>query len=247
MDADQEHSGPEEQSRDVYRVSPLPVGLCEMLREEWFLRTVLEHVGQFGLEACRLVSRQWRAICQELPYNLTVRTHKQDLERALAVYPNATSVTMMFCDEPVKDADFFSLLSNAHALSSLQLSVGVLELTDCVQHSFQSIPQLKELVLGLEPIPGAADLLGSVRNLTDLTYLELLLQDRYPPPVEPFVELKEICSLAVNLSLFTDANGLCLFPSLTNLTSLRVGTPWNIDSAHGLSLEVRRIIFGVHT
>ena len=241
MDVNQEQSGPEEQSRDVDRVSPLPVDLCEMLREEWFLRMVLERVSQFELEACRLVCRQWHATCQELPYNLTI--HRQELEQALAAFPNATSVTMISYSKLVKDADFFSLLFNAHELRSLALSVGALELTDCVRYSFRLVQNLTELTLHLSDVPEATTLLDSVRNLTGLTRLDLISLGQRPRPVEPFVELKAIRSLAVNPSLFADANETCLFPSLTNLTSLQVGSHWNVlASEANLSLKVRRFV-----
>ena len=225
---------------DEWSLTMLPAGICALLQEEWFLRMVFEHLVDSGLEDCRLVCHKWRDVCQWFPVKLTPKTPEQ-LEQAMAAFPNATSLTLMFVQGRVKDTTFFTLLSTTHKLTTLEFFAGVLELTGDVRHQFQSITRLRRLTLHCNRIRGDLRLLDSVRYLTNLSSLRISFTDWDPPPVKPFVELKEIRSLKVSSALVVDATGACFFPSLTRLTSLQLSTPpGDAEVEVALSLEVLR-------
>ena len=243
MEDRQEHTRSSLQRPVAEYILPAPASLCALLQEQWLLQMVLKHLVEYGLEDCRLVCRKWRDVCRQLPIKLAPETHEQ-LAKALNAFPNADSLSMMTCEEPVEDIDFLSLLSTALELRTLELASRTLELTSHVQHRFQSVTQLRELKLYHEDITKSFELLDSVRNLTALTRLDILFPGWDPPPVKPFVELKEIRRLRVSSPLFVDASGACFFPSLTNLTSLQMKTPWFAEAETSISLQVRRFHFG---
>ena len=245
MKNDEEQTGSCEQSRDPESVSALPASLCALLQEEWFLTMVFHHLVEYGLEDCRLVCRKWRDVCREFPVELAVKTQEQ-LEQAVTAFPNLVSLSVRDFEDEMKDTDFFSLLAAAPGLRTLNLDVDVLELTGHAQQSFRFVPQLTELHLQVFNVFVALDLLDSVRSLTGLTRLDILLTGWYPPPVEPFVELKEIRNLGISYSLLADTSGAHYFPSLTNLTSVKLVTALEVYPDAVRRMQVREFYFEVN-
>ena len=107
---------------------------------------------------------------------------------------------------------FFSYLTNAQTLESLEFSVAVLELIGCAQPLLQFVTQLRELTLDLEDVPGTLGLLDSQRNVTNLTCLNMCFLGWHPPSVKPFVELTSIRTLTTTYALLTDARGTIFSP-----------------------------------
>ena len=217
----------------------MPRNLNSLLLEEWFLLMVFEHLVEHGLHDCRLVCRKWYESCQQFPVKL-VGVGGIELQKAIEGFPKATSISILDIGNKIPAIDLFRQLSSSNRLRSLTLESGAMLLSGLKQPFFRSVPPLTEMKLSFFTSSGMKDVFTSIDHLTSLTKLKIATSPWIRSLTHTFTRLERVRELDVEFDIFTDEQGACCFPSLTNLTRLDLTSQWrNDDHVVTLTTEVR--------
>ena len=197
----------------------IPYKITALMQNEDFLPLLFEHLVDYGLHDCRRVCRTWYKASKQFPVQLKLAT-REGLRRINSSW-NATSLKLVNRCEMTSDAKLFERLTSLTNLRSLAFNGGALSLDGSGQPYFQPMTGLTELSLESLCQDVTNDARASIKYLTNLTRLVLHCFS-CTPSFHPLDELKNIRELDIDIYSFFNGHGACTFPSLTNLTYLKL-------------------------
>ena len=211
-------------SGEIRRRGRPPNLIGRLLEEDWFLRKVLGHLIDDGLQECRRVCREWNTLCNTLPVKLR-RVPREHLSKVLATFPNAVEVSYSGAF-PSDDLGIARQLAGMSSLKHLDLLDCVTDGTrdDVLRLHAAMYTRLQSLGVCLRAA-SCENLHNALPHLTGLTKLTVRTTgkpDVNPRSWTPFTELKGLRELTVPCNLLRNGSDQILFPStaMTKLTAL---------------------------
>ena len=215
---------------------PISKNLTSLLYNERFLMSIFEHLVDYGLKECRLVCRKWREACKLFP--VEIRKIEGDRLRKLWTIPNATSLSVHYRRQTMSDATLFEHLASLTKLRSLVFDGDFIFFGRSAQPYMESITQLTDLTIQYAFSDPTEDSLASLNCLTNLTKLALR-NTTWRFGMDPLVGLQNIQELEIEACYLFGEAGACMFPSLTNLTYLKLADNLTEGEAPKRSFEAR--------
>ena len=213
--------------------------LRDPLYDKDLLRKIFAYLVEDGLHECRRVCRKWREVCSEF-FTKSFRGHWKDLAEAHLTFPRAVNVSLSFRAPP----SFFdnlnawpNIVPSLTSVKRLEMDATFLQNCPCfvqfppmICEYVASLVQLESLTVGVLDGCTYSLIASMAAHLTNLTHLKIGSAPSlwHMQPVPGVSKLESLSLQAVNL-LATDeffniltGRGTLTFPSLTNLTRLKI-------------------------
>ena len=187
-----------------------------------------------GLPECRLVCRRWRDACRELPLRIQPPLGldpSSAVKTAAERFPNATALCVKsfgwWPRRNVVDTDSIPYLSRLSKLRTLQIQLsGEQRAAEKLRPLLLSLNHLQSVSFRFDDVNSFISCADILRCLTRLTSLGLY-KERHAVPtrLDPITELRGLVKLRGEFDLLVVQRSQLLFPSLTQITELKVEWP----------------------
>ena len=206
------------------------------LDQDVFLLKVLSSVMEDdGFHECRLVCRRWRDVCGELPIRIQTPLGfdaSSVVKTAAERFPNAAALCVEnfegFSPTNVVDTDSIPYLSRLAKLHTLQIQLsGEQRAAEKLRPVLLSLNRLQSLSFRVADRHTFTLCMDTLRCLTRLTSLDLCTEHQaVPTRLDPITELRRLVRLSGSFDVLVIHGNQLLFPSLTQLTELKVKWPF---------------------
>ena len=222
---------------DASALSPLG----DALKNEDILLKVLGYVGNDDIRECRRVCRRWYEVCGQVPFANRNDIDLWQLSKLIEKFPNVTDVSLKECSDKIDFLDtLLTFLPKLKRLRTLRLSLHKgHRVPEGLCPILVSMDSLQSLSLNLHDESAFIAWIEILRHLPELLSLKLSFSGTVNTDLGIVSELHRLRDLTCNFRVFVKRDGRLLFPSLNQLTRLKICCSYSQSrQVHVMNLRV---------